>query len=158
MNYSVRLFRFRLRRGRHFPLRFGGGVIMLVGLASCICLLAVGCERRLDSEASVVVEHEVVPRPPRVGTATITLSVTDATGRPVSGAVVKLEGDMSHAGMSPVFGEARQLEPGRYRTPLKFTMAGDWVILIHLTLPDGRKVERQFDVKGVEQGVGDVSD
>jgi hypothetical protein len=28
-------------------------------------------------------------------------------------------------------------------------MAGDWVILLHVTLPDGKKLERQFDVRGV---------
>lgn len=155
MNYSARPFRFR--PGRRLDLRLGGGPA-LVGLALCACLLAPGCARPPDSEASVVVEHEVVPRPPRVGAATITLSVADAAGRPVSGAAVKLEGDMAHAGMNPVFGEATELNPGRYRSALEFTMAGDWVVLIHLTLPDGRKVERQFDVKGVRQGVGDVSD
>jgi hypothetical protein len=28
-------------------------------------------------------------------------------------------------------------------------MGGDWVVLVHAALPDGRQVERQFDVKGV---------
>jgi hypothetical protein len=59
---------------------------------------------------------------------------------------------MSHAGMPPVFGEGKELEPGRYQSPLEFTMGGDWVILIHLTLADGRKLERQLDVKGVQSG------
>lgn len=156
MNYTIRLFRLRL--GRRFGLRCGGGARALVGFALCAGLLAAGCARRPDSEASVVVGHEVMPRPACVGTATITLSVADDTGRPVTGAVVKLEGDMSHAGMTPVFGEAKELDAGRYRAALEFTMAGDWVVLIHLTLPDGRKVERQFDVKGVQQGFRDVSD
>lgn len=105
----------------------------------------------------MVVEHEVTPRPPRVGTATITLRVADDAGRPVSGASVKLEGDMSHAGMSPTFGEATESEPGRYRAALQFTMAGDWVVLVHLTLPDGGRVVRRFDVKGVRPEQGDVS-
>jgi len=104
----------------------------------------------------VIIAHEVMPRPPRVGTATITLSVADDAGRPVSGASVRLEGDMSHAGMKPVFGEAKESEPGRYRVALEFTMAGDWVVLVHLTLPDGSRVEQQFDVKGVRQSA-DVS-
>lgn len=156
MNYSARLF--SLRRGPRFEPRLGAGVLLLAVFALCVCLLASGCARRADSEASVVVVQEIMPRPPRVGTEAITLRVADAAGRPVTGAAVKLEGDMSHAGMSPVFGEARELEPGRYRAALEFTMAGDWVVLVHLTLPDGRKVERQFDVKGVRQGGGDVSD
>lgn len=56
---------------------------------------------------------------------------------------------MSHAGMSPRFAEARETGPGRYEAHLEFQMAGDWVILLHVTLPDGKKLERQFDVRGV---------
>jgi hypothetical protein len=29
-------------------------------------------------------------------------------------------------------------------------MAGDWVILAHITLANGQKLERQVDVKGVQ--------
>ena len=46
---------------------------------------------------------------------------------------------MSHAGMSPLFAEAKETEPGRYEAHLEFQMAGDWVILLHVTLPDGKK-------------------
>lgn len=56
---------------------------------------------------------------------------------------------MSHAGMSPIFGEAREIEPGRYQANLTFEMAGDWVILLHVVRPGGEKLERQLDVKGV---------
>ena len=57
---------------------------------------------------------------------------------------------MSHAGMRPVFSEARELEPGRYEAPIEFTMGGDWIILVRVTLPDGRKFQRQLDVKAVQ--------
>jgi YtkA-like len=152
-----RSWRFSLRRGRRFPARFGMSLTLAV-FALCVCVLAPGCERARDSEPGVAVEFHLAPQPPRAGTATITLTVTDAAGHPVSGAMVKVEGDMSHPGMSPVFGQAMESGPGRYRADIEFTMAGDWVVLTHLTLPDGRKVERQFDVKGVRQGVDDVSD
>jgi hypothetical protein len=56
---------------------------------------------------------------------------------------------MSHPGMAPVFGEVRQVAPGQYRGSLLFAMPGDWVVLIHVTLPDGRKLERQVSVPGV---------
>jgi hypothetical protein len=82
--------------------------------------------------------------------ATVSLKVIDfLSSKPVSGARVTLEGNMTHAGMTPVFAEAKEVEPGRYRATLEFTMAGDWVVLVHAALPDGRKIERQFDVKGV---------
>ncbi len=47
---------------------------------------------------------------------------------------------MSHAGMAPVFGEATEIEPGRYQAHLTFEMAGDWVILLHVILPGGEKL------------------
>ncbi len=59
---------------------------------------------------------------------------------------------MSHPGMSPLFAEAKETQPGRYESRLEFPMAGDWVILLHITLPGGKKLERQFDVRGVRPG------
>ncbi len=56
---------------------------------------------------------------------------------------------MSHAGMSPVFVDTREVAPGEYRANMDLAMAGDWVVLVHLTLPDGSKLERQFEIKGV---------
>ena len=117
--------------------------------ALCAGLFLNGCQRRAEPHAGISVEHEVEPRPPRVGAARVTLRVADASGRPLGGARVRLEANMSHAGMRPVFAEAVESGPGRYQTELEFTMAGDWVVLVHAALPDGRKIERQFDVKGV---------
>ena len=31
----------------------------------------------------------------------------------------------------------RELDPGCYQAQVQFNMAGDWVILLHVTLPDG---------------------
>jgi hypothetical protein len=56
---------------------------------------------------------------------------------------------MTHPGMSPEFAEAKELEPGRYEAPLEFTMAGDWLIIYHVTLQSGEKLDRQIDVRGV---------
>ena len=56
---------------------------------------------------------------------------------------------MSHAGMAPVFGDAPETAPGQYQAHLKFAMAGDWVVLLHVRLPGGQTLERQFNVSGV---------
>ena len=69
--------------------------------------------------------------------------------KPVPGARIELEGDMTHPGMAPVFGKAIEGAAGDYSGRLDLPMGGDWVILMHVTLADGRKVERQIDVKGV---------
>jgi hypothetical protein len=51
--------------------------------------------------------------------------------------------------MKPVFGTAKEVRPGRYEAPLEFTMGGDWFILVNATFPDGRRLERKVDVRGV---------
>jgi hypothetical protein len=79
----------------------------------------------------------------------VTFRLMDAVGKAVKGAHVAVEADMAHAGMSPVFGEAKEIEPGRYQAHLGFEMAGDWVIFLHVTLPGGEKLDRQIDVRGV---------
>jgi hypothetical protein len=80
---------------------------------------------------------------------TVSFKLADAAARPVTGARIAIEADMSHAGMVPQFAEAKEAEPGRYQAHLRFEMAGDWVILLHVTLSGGKKLERQIDVKGV---------
>lgn len=121
-------------------------------IALCICLVLVqACRRQSDSLPSLSIAHKVSPQPPRVGQATITLSVYDAAGQPVSGAHVNLEGNMSHPGMVPVFAEARETESGRYLSTMELSMAGDWLVIAHVTLPDGRTLDHQFEIKGVSQ-------
>lgn len=56
---------------------------------------------------------------------------------------------MSHSGMAPVFADAAEFEPGQYRANMELTMAGDWIVLVHVTLPGNRKLDRQFEIKGV---------
>ena len=119
-------------------------------VALCVCLALVqGCEPRVTPSSDLTIEHEISPQPPRVGQVTLTFKLTDVSGKPVTGAVVKLEGNMSHAGMVPVFGEATEFEPGRYRTTLELSMAGDWYVVYTATLPDNRTFGRQFEIKRV---------
>lgn len=121
-------------------------VLLLAGVAAWF---VTGCSRPIDESPAVTVEHAISPDPPTVGPAMVTIKLADAAARPVSGASVTLEADMSHAGMVPVFEEASETGPGQYQAHLKFAMAGDWVILLHLRLPGGQKLERHFNVSGV---------
>jgi hypothetical protein len=121
--------------------------------AFCVLLGALflaGCQKPDEPSPAVAIEHEVTPQPPKVGVSTIALKLTDASGNPVTGARINLEGTMTHPGMRPVFGEAREAGAGRYQSSLEFTMAGDWIVLLHITLPNGQKLERQIEVKGVQ--------
>jgi hypothetical protein len=113
-------------------------------------LLMTGCSRSGTTQPMLTIDHEVSPLPAHAGPVTITLRLTDGAAKPVTGAHIKIEGDMTHAGMAPIFDEAKEIEPGRYQSPLTLQMAGDWVVLLHVTLSDGTKLERQFNIPGVQ--------
>ncbi len=117
----------------------------------CLLCLFMACfiSCRSQSSPEVFVAHRVEPQPPRVGQVEIWLNLKDASKKALMAAEIKLEGNMSHAGMSPVFANAQEVAPGEYWASMELSMAGDWIILVHLTMPDGSKLERQFEIKGV---------
>ena len=60
-----------------------------------------------------------------------------------------IEGNMSHPGMGPTFSQTHEIAAGVYQGTLDFSMPGDWVVLMHIALPGGMKVEKQINVDGV---------
>ena len=68
----------------------------------------------------------------------------------MTGARIALEGNMSHAGMAPVFANANEIGSGRYQANMELTMAGDWVVFARVSLPDGREFEREFEIKATD--------
>ena len=89
------------------------------------------------------------PAPPVVGDVDVTLKLTDAEQMALQGADVRLEGNMNHSGMKPSFADLKEIEPGQYSGTLKFTMGGDWFLLVSATTADGLVLERKVDVPGV---------
>lgn len=115
--------------------------------AAAACLLLAGCS---PGEGDVNLTWEVEPEPPVVGTsATGYITLRDATLAPITGARIQVEGHMAHPGMEPVLATAVEGAAGVYQVPLAFTMAGDWIILVKGTLPDGTSLSRRIDVAGV---------
>jgi len=104
------------------------------------------------SSRGIAIENEIAPQPVRVGAATVTVKLAAGGKQAIAGARVALEADMSHPGMSPVFGEAREVAPGRYQGSVTFSMPGDWFLLLYITLADGQKFERQVSVANVRAG------
>jgi len=121
----------------------------LTGIVCASVLLIAGCSRPAESLPAVEIEYAISPRPAQVGPATVSFKLADGAGKAIKGAQIAIEADMSHPGMSPLFAQANEIEPGRYEARLEFKMAGDWIILLHVTLPDGKKLERQIDLRGV---------
>ena len=133
---------FRLAGSRRF------GVFLV--FASLGTLPVTSCHRADGSVPGVTVIEQISPQPPQVGPTTVTVELTDAAQKPIANANIMVEADMSHPGMSPLFGQASQTVPGTYRAHVNFNMGGDWIVLLHIKLPDGRKIERQVDVRGVQ--------
>jgi hypothetical protein len=119
-------------------------------VALCACFVLVQACGQQGKPPDLTFAHEISPQPPRVGKVTITLNIKDTSGAPASGARLNLEGNMSHAGMVPVFAEASEPAPGRYQSSMELSMAGDWNITVHTTLSDGRKLDHEFEIRGVE--------
>ncbi|HEU4327113.1 MAG TPA: FixH family protein [Roseiflexaceae bacterium] len=93
----------------------------------------------------------IAPSPPTTGPATVAATLRGPDGAPLGGATVRFEGTMSHAGMAPVEAQARETAPGQYEAPLEFTMAGEWIIIVRASLPDGRTLERPVTIGDVRQ-------
>jgi hypothetical protein len=119
-------------------------------IAVVAALLGSGCNSHAAPSPQIALMHEITPWPVRVGPARITLSLKDAASQPVTGAGIALEANMAHPGMSPALSEAKEIAPGRYQAKTELAMGGDWVILVHIALTNGQKLERQIELKGVK--------
>lgn len=77
--------------------------LLLPASLCCSALVFTGCHKQAAPPPEVKMETSISPTPPKVGRATITLTFTAKDGTPLQGGKVDVEGDMAHAGMTPVF-------------------------------------------------------
>jgi len=83
----------------------------------------------------------ISPTPPAVGSSRLIISLQDSTGAPLEGAIIEVEGSMSDSGVIPVVDTAEAEGSGHYGiSDFRFTTAGDWILDLRATLPDGRWV------------------
>ena len=85
---------------RRRPIRTGiGGALLWIAFL----LSAGGCGRvqaqAVAINADVVMSLTTVPDPPVVGQGLLTVTLADTAGRPVDGALVAVEANMTHAGI-----------------------------------------------------------
>ena len=104
-----------------------------------------GCRNsQQDHDANIIITLETTST--AVGDAPLTVTLQTADGNPITDAILIAKGDMTHAGMAPVLGEASESDAnGRYQIPFEWTMSGDWIVTVKATLPDGAVAEKQFD-------------
>ena len=147
-----------------------GPVLLMVGL-----LLLAGCAMPSAEQSASMgdgmgaapamsdVQVSLLPAPEGKDGDHLVVEVTDAAGMPIADAQVALVGNMGHAGMVPVEApavtdDADGAADGRYRLPFTFSMLGDWVMTVTVTLADGTTVTQDIDatVGEAEVTVGGV--
>ena len=116
---------------------------------ACACGLSSACFVAAPAARDVSIESTLTPAQPTIGKAVLRVRLLDASSRPVPGAQLRVEGHMSHPGMSPVLATAEEQSPGIYDAELQFTMRGDWVLLLTGTLANGSTITQRVEV-GVE--------
>jgi hypothetical protein len=105
-----------------------------------------------DLASELTVEWTTTPAPPTVGTDTVgEVTLRDRSQQPVRGATLQIECHMSHPGMAPVIGQATERGEGVYQVPLRFSMTGEWIVIVKGTLPDGRRFDRRIETATVRQ-------
>lgn len=110
-------------------------------LATVVLLVLVlpACKprERANDDPRRTIALALLESPARVGPAVLEVR-PQLDGAPVVGATVRVVGDMTHAGMVPVVADAVDVGGGVYRTEgFVFDMAGDWVVTVEVTYPDG---------------------
>lgn len=123
-------------------------ILIFILLLGTIGLLS-ACGRIQAGQPDVTdinLEMSLEPDQPTVGPATLIFTLTDVEGQPINEANLEIEGNMTHAGMVPVLAQTAAGEAGRYAVPFEWTMGGDWIVTVQVTLPDGRQFSREMPV------------
>lgn len=121
--------------------------LLTVGM---LLLVGSGCARESQKAApeAAQINLTTVPYPPILGESRLVIQVTDNNGRPVNDAMLDIKGDMTHAGMTPILAQMKGGgEEGFYNVPIAWTMGGDWIIQVKVTLPDSTTASKQFDLR-----------
>lgn len=112
-------------------------------------LLLAGC-RQSAQNATAEIGIELRAGSLTIGETTLHITLTDASGQPVSAQKIEVRGDMTHAGMQPVLAESSEGENGAYEIPFEWTMSGDWIVTVKATMADGSVSEERFDFSVTE--------
>lgn len=132
-----------------FPGRLLTGLFLLLILA--LALVACGAANPAeptDGRPNLVV---ALAAPDGPAGQTLLVTLTDKDGAAIIDAKVGLEGNMNHAGMTPVLAapvadEADGNVDGLYHIPFAFTMHGDWIVTVSVNLADGTTFSQDFDL------------
>lgn len=124
--------------------------VLLFCALPLLVLVLVGCRESAQPTATpaanIEIDLTVDPAPPTVGETLLVVTVMREDGSPINDAIVAVVGDMNHAGMQPVNGATDTAEAGVYRVPFEWTMGGDWIVTVTVTLRNGTIITETFDL------------
>lgn len=88
----------------------------------------------------------LTPNPPQVGSPnTLTVTVTDAAGKPVAGAKVTSSVAMTTMDMGTTHPAFKDMGGGKYEGKVGFSMAGPWRVSVKVTPPGQKPQAKAFD-------------
>lgn len=92
--------------------------------------------------SSTTVTATLTPDTPVVGDNTLDVTVTDASGKPVTGLKLAATVAMVSMDMGTAHPPVTEIGGGKYQTKVNFSMAGPWRVTV---AGDGGKVKQSFD-------------
>ncbi|MEZ4862277.1 MAG: copper chaperone PCu(A)C [Caldilineaceae bacterium] len=139
----------------HLPLLQGVAQVVALLFAT---LLVGACGMGNQSGNTNNVQITLAPMADSADGDVLAVQLRDAAGQPIQDATVKLEGNMNHAGMAPVFSDAVQDDAdgaadGLYHVPFTFSMLGDWIVTVSAELANGETVTQDIDLTVGESGI-----
>jgi nitrogen fixation protein FixH len=96
------------------------------------------------SSAPVQVTATTVPAP-KAGDNALTISITDAQGKPVTGATVTTSVAMTSMDMGTTHPPVMEKGGGKYTATVTFSMAGPWRVKVKVTPPGQKSQTKAFD-------------
>ena len=131
------------------PRRLGG---IAAVFALLILLPMIGCRPKPPvANGALKASVQFEPNPPSTGAPVkLHITMTDSQGKPLAIDNLEVEGDMNHAGMSPVFAHLTATAPGEFSGQIQFTMGGDWFLLLTGQLTGNTHFLKKIDVPGVK--------
>jgi len=89
------------------------------------------------------------PTPARAGSVTLTFVIWDAAGQPITDAdsEVHIVGDMPSMGHGGIEGNATHMGDGKWQAKGRFSMGGEWRLVVTVTRNGTELTKREFRVQ-----------
>ncbi len=102
-----------------------------------------------SGDASVQITLTTDPTPARAGPVTLTLVIRDAAGQPITDAdsQVHIAGDMPSMGHGGLEGNATHMGNGTWQAKGRFSMSGEWRLIVTVTRNGTQLTQREFRVQ-----------